>query len=196
MAQGIYKINEIINLTYQAVGCLSNALPTCKVFDEAGASDLVAQSDLHSALSAGEKTDGRYHGHFTPDAEGRWTVCIKDKNSDGEVTKTYNVCGFNIDALGDAQVALESGLKSDALLVKSDLVSSIKEDCDASASDIKSAVLVGSGYATSGATSGAVATISGAIAALDTSDVKSAVLAQASDVKSAVKAIASPAMVS
>lgn len=140
MAQGIYKNGEIIKLTYQAVSLLSAAAPTCKVFDEAGASDLVRQSELHSALTAGEKAQGRYHGHFTPDAEGRWTVYILDKNSAGAVTKTYNVCGHNVDSLGDAQVTLESGVKSDALLSQSAIVSSAKSDALVKQSSIISSV--------------------------------------------------------
>jgi len=108
MAQGEYRVNEIIRLTYQAANLLSAAAPTCKVFDEAGASDLVAQSALHSALTAGEKAQGRYHGHFTPDAEGRWTVYILDKNSAGAVTKTYNVGGHNVDSVGDKATSADS----------------------------------------------------------------------------------------
>lgn len=145
MAQGIHKAGEIINLTYQAANLLSAAAPTCKVFDEAGVSDIVRQSELHSALTAGEKAQGRYHGHFTPDAEGRWTVYILDKNSEGAVTKNYNVAGYNVDALGDAQVAMESGLKSDALLQQSSIISSVKSalasGAEADISDCKSAVL-------------------------------------------------------
>jgi len=214
MAQGEYRVNEIIRLTYQAAALLSAAAPTCKVFDEAGLSDLVAQSALHSALTAGEKAQGRYHGHFTPDAEGRWTVYILDKNSAGAVTKTYNVAGYNIDALGDAQVAMESGLKSDALLQQSAIVSSVKSAQlvlqsainVATASDallrqssiissVKSDALVQQSSIISSIKSALLVTQS-ALVAGGMSDVKSAILAQASDVKSAVTAIGSPASVS
>jgi len=101
MAQGLYKSGQIINLTYQAAGVLSGAAPTGIVLDETGAAHSAQTTALNSALTAGEKTDGRYHGHFTPDAEGRWTVLIADKNGDGEVAKNYNVCGHNIDEIGD-----------------------------------------------------------------------------------------------
>lgn len=199
----MYKNGEIINLTYQAVGVLSGAAPTGIVLDQAGATHSAQTTALNSALTAGEKTDGRYHGHFTPAAEGRWTVLIADKNGDGEVAKNYNVCGHNIDSLGDAQVAFESGvksavstslasavviaesgIKSDALLVKSAIVSSIKQDADAMVASqllLTKSALVSSILVDCNAS---------------TSDVKSAVAAQASDVKSAVLAVASPAMVS
>lgn len=191
MAQGIYKNGEIIKLTYHAIGSLSAAAPTCKVFDEADASDLVRQSELHSALTAGEKAGGFYHGHFTPDAEGRWTVYIKDKNSEGVVTKNYNVSGYNIDAVGDAQVTMESGLKSDALLQQSAIVSSVKSDLVKVESGVKSAALVDRSAIVSSIKSDALLQQSSII-----SSVKSAVLVQTSDVKSAVLAVGSPASVS
>lgn len=195
MAQGIYKSGELIQLTYQAAGLLSAAEPTCKVFDETGASDLVKQSELHSALTAGEKAQGRYHGHFTPDAEGRWTVYILDKNSAGAVTKTYNVTAHNIDSVGDAQTSLESGIKSDALLGQSAVVSSVKSDAligqSAVVSSVKSDALVKQSAINAATASDALLRQSAII-----SSIKSDVLVRVSDCKSAVLAIASPAAVS
>lgn len=187
MAQGVYKNGEIIKLTYQAVSLLSAAAPTCKVFDEAGASDLVRQSELHSALTAGEKAQGRYHGHFTPDAEGRWTVYILDKNSAGAVTKTYNVCGHNVDSLGDAQVTVESGVKSDALIKQSAIVSSVKSDALVKQSAINAATA-----------SDALLRQSSIVSSVKSDALvkQSAINAKVSDCKSAVLAIATPASVS
>jgi len=225
MAQGIYKSGEIIKLTYQAVGALSNAIPVCKIYDEANLSDTAKQSVLKSALLAGEKAGGRYFGYFTPDAEGKWTVCIQDKNGDGKVSKTYEVCGFNVDALGDAQIAFESGLKSDALIKQSSIISSVKSDALVKQaliissvtsagvvieSGVKSAALVDRSAIVSSVKSDALVKQSSIISSVKSallvtqsalvaggmSDVKSAILAQASDVKSAVLAAGSPAMVS
>jgi len=120
MAQGIYKSGEQINLTYQAVALLSGAIPVGTVLDETGASDAVKTASLTSQLLLGEKggaAAGRYHGHFTPDAEGRWTVLIKDKNGAGEVSKTYEVVGHNIDAIGDAIAALPTADVASQLLI-------------------------------------------------------------------------------
>jgi len=136
MAQGLYKNGEIINLTYQAVGCLSGAAPTGIVYDEAGSAHSAQTTALNAALAAGEIADGRYHGHFTPDAEGRWTVVIADKNGDGEVSKNYNVCGHNIDEVGD-----------DAATAKEKATSALAKAASAAA------------YAASGASSAAVAAI-------------------------------------
>ena len=184
MAQGLYKNAEIINLTYQAAGVLASAAPTGIVLDETGAEHSAQTTALCSALTAGEKTDGRYHGHFTPDAEGRWTVLIADKNGEGEVSKNYNVGGYNIDSLGDAQVTFESGLKSG---VSSSMTSALV----IAESGVKSAALLDRSAIVSSIKSALTA---GSIA--DISDVKSAVMAQASDVKSAVLAASSPAAVS
>jgi len=144
MAQGIYKSGEQIDLTYQAVALLSNAIPVGTVYDEGGAVHSAETTGLTSALLAGELSDpadGRYHGHFTPDAEGRWTVVIKDKNGAGEVTKTYQVVGHNIDAIGDAIAALPTAdVASQLLITKSALVSSVLADFSPLISDVESAV--------------------------------------------------------
>jgi len=104
MASGEYKNGVQINLVYQAAACLASAIPVGTVFDEGGAVDAPKSTSLTSQLLLGELTgvaEGRYHGHFTPDAEGRWTVVIQDKNSAGEVSKVYEVCGHNTDSIGD-----------------------------------------------------------------------------------------------
>lgn len=143
MAQGQYKNGVQINLVYQAAGLLSNAVPIGTVYDEGSAVHSAETTALTSALAAGEladPADGRYLGHFTPDAEGMWTVVIKDKNGSGEVTKHYDVAGHDLDSIGDAQISLESGIKSDALLQQSAIVSSVKSDALLQQSAINSSV--------------------------------------------------------
>ena len=221
MAQGIYKSGEIIHLTYQAIGGLSNAIPVSKVYDEGNASDVAKQTVLNSALLAGEKAGGRYLGYFTPDAEGAWTICIQDKNGDGLVSKTYEVSGYNVDALGDAQVAMESGLKSAALIDRSAVISSAKSDAlvkqSAIISSVKSAQLVMQSAintaiasdllltqsAINAATASDLLLLQSTVAtklAAETSDVKSALLVSQSAVVSSILvelvAASSPAMVS
>ena len=173
MVAGIYKSGVDIKLVYQAAALLSAAVPVGSVFDETGALHSAETTALTSALLAGELSgvaQGRYLGNFTPDAEGRWTVVIQDKNGAGEVTKTYEVCGHDIDSIGDAMVASESGLfssivselaasesgllssiiselvgtesgfASQLLLTKSALVSSFLADFAPLISDVESAV--------------------------------------------------------
>jgi hypothetical protein len=125
MAAGTYKSGVQINLVYQAAGLLADAAPVGTVFDEAGALDSPKSTSLTSQLALGELTGvaaGRYLGHFTPDAEGRWTVVIQDKNGAGEVSKVYEVCGHNVDSVGDAVGNLTSNL---ALVDTADVASQL-----------------------------------------------------------------------
>ena len=132
MAQGQYKNGVQIDLVYQAAGLLSNAIPVGTVYDEGSAVHSAETTALTSALLAGEladPADGRYLGHFTPDAEGMWTVVIKDKNGAGEVTKMYNVAGHDMDSIGDTLDGLGAGaVASQLLITKSAIVSSILAD--------------------------------------------------------------------
>ena len=147
MAGGTYKSGVQIDLIYQAAALLSNAIPVGTVLDEAGAVHSAETTGLTSNLLAGELSgvaEGRYHGHFTPDAEGRWTVIIQDKNGNGEVSKVYNVAGHDLDSVGDAvaaldtadtasqllitQSAINAATASDNLLKQSAIVSSVKSN--------------------------------------------------------------------
>jgi hypothetical protein len=123
MAAGTYKNGVQIKLVYQAAGLLANAIPVGSVFDEAGALDGPKSTSLTSQLLLGELTGagaGRYLGHFTPDAEGRWTIVIKDKNSAGPVSKVYEVCGHDVDTIGDGiTVTIPSSVASQLLLTQS-----------------------------------------------------------------------------
>jgi len=145
MAAGTYKNGVQINLVYQAAGLLADAAPVGTVFDEGGAVDAPKSTSLTSQLALGELTGvaaGRYLGHFTPDAEGRWTVVIQDKNGAGEVSKVYEVAGHDVDSIGDAVAGIDTAdIASQLLLTKSAIVSSILVDCNASTSDVKSAVI-------------------------------------------------------
>lgn len=150
MAQGEYKVSEIIRLAYQAAALLSNAIPVGTVWDETGGVHAVQTTALTSALLAGEKAGGRYLGHFTPDAEGRWTVLIKDKNNAGQVTKVYNVIGTNVDAIGDqipsdllvTQSAIAALVASDLLLTQSAVNVAVASDLLLQISSIKSGLLI------------------------------------------------------
>ena len=128
MAAGTYKSSVQINLVYQAAGLLADAAPVGTVFDEGGVKDSPKSTSLTSQLALGELTGvaaGRYLGHFTPDAEGRWTVVIQDKNGAGEVSKVYEVCGHDVDSVGDAVGALDSALDSQMTIVQSAIISSV-----------------------------------------------------------------------
>lgn len=203
MAQGQYKNGVQINLVYQAAGLLSNAIPVGTVYDEGSAVHSAETTALTSALLAGElgsPAAGRYLGHFTPDAEGMWTVVIKDKNGAGEVTKMYDVAGHDLDSVGDTLDGLGAGaIASQLLLTKSTLVSSILADMQGlGAASIASQLLL---------TKSALVSAILVDEAASASDIKSAItkvvasqvllmISAISDVESAVDLIASPASVS
>lgn len=173
MGSGTYKTGVLIDLVYQAAGLLADAQPVGTVIAEDDVVDSAKTVTLTSSLDSNELTGvaaGRYLGHFTPDAEGGWTIVIKDKNSAGEVSKKYEVCGHDLDSIGDAiidtesglissivsdlvdsesglissivseLVKSESGLTSQLLLTKSAIVSSVLEDFAPLISDVESAV--------------------------------------------------------
>lgn len=148
MAQGEYKSGEIIRLVYQAAAQLSNAIPVAIVYDEGGVAHSAQTTALNSALLAGEKAGGRYLGHFTPDAEGRWTVVIEDKNGNGPVAKVYNVSGQNVDSIGDkipsalllTQSALASSVSSALLVTQSAINVATASDLLLTQSSINSSV--------------------------------------------------------
>ena len=110
MASGTHKNGVKIDLVYQAAALLAAAVPVGTVYDETATihsaqttsltSSLIISANMLSGVGA-----GRYLGYFTPDAEGRWTVIIQDKNGDGEVSKVYEVCGHDIDSIGDLATA-------------------------------------------------------------------------------------------
>jgi hypothetical protein len=202
MAQGTYKSGEQINLTYQAVALLSNAIPVGTVYDEGGAVHSAETTGLTSALLAGEKADpadGRYHGHFTPDAEGRWTVVIKDKNGAGEVTKTYQVVGHNVDSIGDAVAGLGAGaIASQLLLTQSALDSMLLSKLLVTQSAVNVATASDALLKQSAIISSAKSDALVKQSAINTA-IRSQVLlmiSAISDVESAVDTISSPAAVS
>jgi len=145
VASGTHKTDVKIDLVYQAAACLSNAIPAAIVHNSAAAVDTARSTSLSSQLVLGALTGvavGRYVGNFTPNTTGDWTVTIKDNNSAGEVSKMYEVCGYDIATVGNAvsaidtaniasqllltQSAVNVATASDGLLQQSSIISSVK----------------------------------------------------------------------
>lgn len=104
MAQGQYKISEVIEVTYQATKSTSGLTDVkMEIYDETHAKDGVNFPDV-TMTEIG--STGRYYGVFTPDAEGIWNILIDSATKKGEVVKQYAVVGYNVDAVGDAVAAL------------------------------------------------------------------------------------------
>lgn len=123
MAQGEYKVGEIIEVTYQASGATSGLTDvTMKIYDETGAQDLINFPDI-VMIEIG--ATGRYYGSFTPDVEGKWRVMVDSSTKKGDMAKDYDVIGHNIDSIGDSIITSESNIRgtdSDTLKTLSDQI--------------------------------------------------------------------------
>lgn len=94
MADKAYKLNELIDVVYQAAGGTTGIVVTMDVYDEAGTLDAVQSGAMTEIGST-----GRYKKSFTPDAEGLWHVQIGDANS-GKAVKSFSVGTTNIAEIG------------------------------------------------------------------------------------------------
>ena len=104
--QGIWKIGEAIDVTYQAVKNTTGLVDVVmKIYDETRALDGVNFPDV-TLTEIG--ATGRYYGSFTPDAEGVWMITVDSATKSSAVVKTFNVAGHNVDSIGDAIAALNN----------------------------------------------------------------------------------------
>lgn len=100
MAQGDHKINEIIEVTYQAAGSTIELTDvTMEIFDETGAQDT---ANFPNVIMVEISGTGRYKGPFTPDAEGKWRVMINSATKEGKIVKDFDIVAHNVDSVGDA----------------------------------------------------------------------------------------------
>ncbi len=98
MADGKHKNGVAITVIYQAVNEATGKTIKMDVYDEAHAEDVGKAVAAMTEFAA----TGRYYGVFTPDAEGDWTVVMKNTtDSNGAIVKFYPVGGHNIDSIGD-----------------------------------------------------------------------------------------------
>ncbi len=136
MPQGIYKVDEVIEVTYQAAAKTSGLIDvTMEIYDETGAKDVVNFADvIMTELGA----TGRYKGVFTPDEEGKWRVMIDSATKPGSMVKDFDVTAANINSIGDAVAAVDG--KVDTIDGKIDSVQTAVADLnDVSASDVNTA---------------------------------------------------------
>jgi len=102
MALKNYKVDEAINVVYQAAGAKTGIVVTMNVYDEAEEID-AGQSGAMTEIGA----SGRYQKEFTPDANGEWSVQIADAGG-GKAVSTYSVGEFNVDSVGAAVATTEA----------------------------------------------------------------------------------------
>lgn len=129
MAQGIYKIDELIKVTYQASGATSGLVDVAMdVYDEAGAKDIGQSATMVEIVAT-----GCYELAFTPDAEGKWRVMIDSVVRPGKMVKDYDIVAHNVDSIGDNMAkdntVAKAGADGDTLETLSDQI----DDIDTSA---------------------------------------------------------------
>ena len=102
MASKIYKVNEPIEVLYQALNCSTGVQIDMSVYD---ASHTYIGEDPIVLSEFG--TTGRYYGSFTPDTEGDWTVMLQQSNGDGKKSESFSVGTYDLQDIGkkvDAQI--------------------------------------------------------------------------------------------
>lgn len=102
MALKNYKVDEAIEVVYQAAGAKTGIVVTMNVYDEAGELD-VAQSGEMAEVGV----TGRYKLAFTPDANGNWSVQIADAGG-GKSVAAYSVGNYNVDSVGSTAASIDA----------------------------------------------------------------------------------------
>jgi hypothetical protein len=107
MAEKLYKVNEVIELGYQAPN------------KETGLIGIVAEiylpnkqkNSFHPDVTLVEvAATGTYRGEFTPDEQGTWQVIMHKADGDSQVTKSYSVGAYNVHSVGEAVDAVDTAL--------------------------------------------------------------------------------------
>lgn len=133
MPQGQYKVNEVIEVTYQAAAATTGLVDvTMEIYDESGVKDGVNFPDVPMTEIG---ASGRYTGSFTPDTNGKWRVMIDSVVKPGKSLRDYGVVSHNIHSVGGAIAASESnirGVDDDTLKDISDQIDNISGAADSS----------------------------------------------------------------
>lgn len=96
---GTHKVDELIEVTYQAKGSVSGLVDVVmEIYDETKAKDIVGFPDV-TLTEIG--ATGRYYGSFTPDTVGVWRVTVTSATVPGKTTNQYEVVAHNIESIGD-----------------------------------------------------------------------------------------------
>lgn len=131
MPQGTYKVDEAIEVTYQAAGATTGLVDvTMEIYDETGAKDISGFPDI---VMTEIGATGRYKGSFTPDVEGKWRVMIDSVTKPGKMVKDFDVVAANINSIGDAIASVDTKLDSTELSIRggnSDTLETLSDQID------------------------------------------------------------------
>jgi len=105
MADKLYKVDEAIELGYQAPNAESGL---SGVIAEIYLPDGQKDSNFPDVILVEVGTTGTYRGAFTPNTQGTWQVIMHKADGDGQVTKSYSVGGYNVDSVGQVVDAVDT----------------------------------------------------------------------------------------
>lgn len=129
------KVNDVIEVTYQAAGATSGLTDvTMVIYDEGHALDAINYPDV--VLTEIGST-GRYYGSFTPDTIGNWTVLIDSATTPGKVVKKYKVGNHSENSIGALIEALNDLSSADVSAVLAAYDGPTKAELDTAESNIR-----------------------------------------------------------
>lgn len=98
MAEKLFKINEVIEVGYQAPNKQTGQVVIAEIYLPNKEKD----SNFPDVTLTEIGTTGTYTGSFTPNAQGTWQLIIHKADGDGQVVKAYSVGAYNVDSVGSA----------------------------------------------------------------------------------------------
>jgi hypothetical protein len=101
MAESNYKVNEAIEIVYQAPNKESGLTGVTAVIAEIYLPNDDKNSNFPDIELVEIGSEGIYNGHFTPDEQGEWKAIIHKSGGDGQVVKRYSVGAHNVSSVGD-----------------------------------------------------------------------------------------------
>lgn len=108
MAEKNYKVNEAIEIVYQAPNAVSSLDIRADIYDQNKA--LFSVSNPLTEVPG----TGTYRGSFTPNAVGEWQAVIykfiDSDNRDGQVTKRYSVGAHDVHSVGEGVGSVASAV--------------------------------------------------------------------------------------
>jgi hypothetical protein len=104
MADKQFKVNEVIELGYQAPNKESGLTVTAEIY----LPNLAKDSLFPDVTLVEVESTGTYRGSFTPDQEGTWQVITHKAGGDGQVVKNYSVGAHNVHSVGAAIADVDS----------------------------------------------------------------------------------------
>lgn len=100
MAEKIFRVDEVIELVYQAPNKESNLAGGLAPVAEIYLPSDIKDSNFPDVALVEIGSSGIYKGIFIPDQQGEWKVVIHKSDGDGQVVKRYSVGAHNVDSVG------------------------------------------------------------------------------------------------